>query len=68
MPVIEDSKKPICKLIGRDGNVFNLIAIATTALKNSGYKQEAKEMSARCFDCGSYTEAIRIISEYVEVQ
>ena len=30
------SKKPKCPLIGQDGNVFNLIGIASKTLKRNG--------------------------------
>ena len=60
-------KKPKCKLTGQDGNVFNLIAIATKVLKKHGMKEQAKELTSRAFNCGSYGEALSIIGEYVEV-
>ena len=60
-------KKPKCKLIGQDGNVFNLIGLARKALKAKGMTTEAVEMSERCFKAGSYGEALTIIMEYVEV-
>lgn len=59
--------KPKCKLIGTDGNVFALIGKASTALKDTGLKDEAKEMTNKVFACGSYNEALQIIMNYVEV-
>jgi hypothetical protein len=38
-------KKPRCKLIGQDGNVFNLIGIARRTLSRAGQDDKAKEMS-----------------------
>lgn len=61
-------KKPICKLIGQDGNIFNLIGLARKTLKNKGMTTEAVEMSERCFSAKSYDEALYIIMEYVEVR
>jgi hypothetical protein len=60
--------KPTARLIGEDGNVFNLIGIAARALKEARQRAEAKEMTARCFAAHSYDEALSIITEYVEVQ
>ncbi len=60
--------KPVAKLIGADGNVFNLIGIAARALKGAGQREEAKEMTARCFAARSYDEALAIIAEYVEIR
>lgn len=59
--------KPDCKLIGEDGNVFNLMGIASKTLKRNGLYDQAKEMTSRIFDCGSYDEALSIIGEYVNI-
>ena len=61
------SKKPKCPLIGQDGNVFNLIGIASKTLKRNGMYDEAKEMCSRITSSGSYDEALGIIDEYVEI-
>jgi len=63
----EAPKKPICKLIGEDGNIFNLLAIARRSLLRAGLKQEAEEMVDRVTSSNSYGEALRIIGEYVEI-
>ena len=59
--------KPKCKLIGEDGNIFNLMGIASRTLKEAGQKEKAKEMFDRVTSSGSYLEALAIISEYVEI-
>ena len=59
--------KPDCPLIGADGNVFNLIGLASRTLKKHGLGDQAKEMSSRVFACGSYGEALNIIGEYVNI-
>lgn len=59
--------KPKCKLIGEDGNIFNLMSIASKNLKETGMEEEAKEMIERIINSRSYIEALAIISEYVEV-
>jgi len=61
-------EKPSCKLIGKDGNVFNLIGLASQTLKKHKMFVEAKEMSGRCFKAGSYGEALSIIGEYVRIK
>ncbi len=60
-------KKPPCKLVGEDGNVFNLIGIATRVLKKHGLVKEAAEMRERCFKSSSYVAALGVICEYVDV-
>lgn len=59
--------KPKCKLTGENGNIFNLMAIASRTLRVNGKDKEAEEMNARVFECESYDEALRIIGEYVDI-
>ena len=64
--------KPECKLVGENGNVFNLMGLASRALKKAGLKDEAKEMQERIMGkegetgAESYDEALCIIMEYVD--
>uniref|UniRef100_UPI0040563EA2 hypothetical protein n=1 Tax=Acetatifactor sp. TaxID=1872090 RepID=UPI0040563EA2 len=60
--------KPTCELIGADGNIFNLIGIASRTLRRNGLPEQADEMGKRIMggEAGSYDEALRIIMEYVE--
>lgn len=61
------AEKPDCALIGQDGNVFNLVGIASRTLRGHGRPEQAKEMSDRVFASGSYAEALNIIGEYVNI-
>ena len=64
----EKRDKPDCELIGQDGNIFNLMGIASRTLKQNGLRDEASEMTARIInDAGSYEEALHIIGEYVNI-
>lgn len=63
----QERPKPRCPLIGADGNVFNLIGIAARTLRRNGMRDEAKEMSERVTNSGSYNEALSIIGEYVDI-
>lgn len=63
-----ETQKPIAKLIGSDGNVFNLIVIASKALKRAGQEEQAKEMRERISNASSYDEALCIIGEYCEIE
>jgi len=60
--------KPRCKLIGQDGNVFNLIGLVSRVLKDAGLREQAKGMSEKCFAAHSYDEALQIIMSYVEIE
>lgn len=68
---IEDSEfqkniRPKSPIIGADGNIFNVMGIASKTLKNSGMPEEAREMCSRVTSSGSYDKALGIIMEYVE--
>lgn len=60
-------EKPKCKLIGEDGNVFNIIGRVKKALERAGMKEEAKEFVEKAFKCGSYHEVLALTIEYVDV-
>ena len=60
-------EKPKCPLIGQNGNIFNLMGIASKTLKRNGMSNDAKEMCDRITSSGSYDEALSIIDEYVEI-
>jgi two-component SAPR family response regulator len=63
---LPEDKRPQTKLIGEDGNIFNLMGIASRSLKDAGYKQEATEMIERITTTAkSYDEALNIITQYV---
>lgn len=55
------------KLIGEDGNIFNLLSIVSRKLKRNDQRDEAEEMRERAFEANSYDEALMIISDYVKI-
>ena len=62
-----DKTKPDCRLIGEDGNIFNLMGLAARTLRHNGLAEQATEMTDRIHECGSYDEALCIIGEYVNI-
>ena len=64
---VNATQKPDCPLIGEDGNIFNLMGIASRTLRDHGMDEQAKEMTARIRKSGSYDEALNIIGEYVNI-
>ena len=62
-----ERNKPDCKLIGEDGNIFNLMARAIKTLRENNLSEEAQEMRERITSSGSYDEALCIIGEYVNI-
>lgn len=63
----QDSSKPDCPLIGQDGNIFNLMGIASRTLKEHGQSDQAQEMFDRITQCHSYDAALSIIGDYVNI-
>lgn len=64
----KEVSKPKVKLVGANGNIFNLLGIASRSLRAANQKDKATEMSNRVMSSGSYEEALSIIMEYVEVE
>ena len=63
-----EQSKPDCPLIGEDGNIFNLMGIASRTLRENGMAEKAKEMTTRITQgAQSYDEALSIIGEYVNI-
>ncbi len=65
---IEKKIKPKCALIGENGNIFNLMGIASKTLKRNGMEEEATEMCNRITSgAKSYDDALIILQDYVEI-
>ena len=58
-------EKPMCPIIGANGNIFNILGMASRTLKENGMTEEATEMYNRVTSSGSYEEALGIITEYI---
>jgi len=56
------------RIIGANGNVFNLIFIVSRDLRKAGFIELEKEFKDRCFRAKSYSEVLAIIQEYVEIE
>ena len=63
----EEKFKPDCALIGADGNIFNLLGIAKKTLIDNGMVAESKEMCSKVYQCGSYSEALNVLDDYVHI-
>ena len=65
----ELERKPDCPLVGADGNIFNLMGIASRTLRRAGMQEQAEEMRQRITggDCHSYYDALAVIGEYVNI-
>lgn len=63
-----ESDKPTVKLVGEDGNVFEIISRVSQALKNARQEVQADEFYHRAFSASSYDEVLRLAMEYCEVE
>ena len=65
----QKAEKPDCELIGHDGNIFNLMGIASRTLKQNGMEKQAQEIYERITGggCSDYYQALGIIGEYVNI-
>ena len=58
-----------CRLIGEDGNIFNLMGSVSRNLKEAGEPEKAEEIIRRITsDAKSYDEALAMLMEYVDVE
>ena len=63
----QERTKPDCPLIGADGNIFNLMRIASRTLREHDMAEEATQMCNRITQCHSYYSALSIIGDYVNI-
>jgi hypothetical protein len=61
-------KKPRCKLVGTDGNVFAIIGTVSNSLKKAGQSEKAAEFRKRAMSSGSYDDVLQLCFEYVDVR
>lgn len=60
------SRKPACKLVGTDGNVFSIIGRVQQTLKRAGQPERAGEFVQRAFQAKSYDEILGLCTDYVD--
>lgn len=63
----EEKQKPDCELVGQDGNIFNLMGIASRTLHRNSMVAEAAEMCTRIRASDNYHKVLGVISEYVNI-
>lgn len=57
-----------CRLVGENGNIYNLLAIARNALRKGGRADLIEPMTNAVFASESYEEALANIMKYIEVE
>ncbi len=56
-------EKPMCPIIRANGNIYNILGIASKTLKSNVMTDEAQEMYDRVTSSHSYDEVLGIISD-----
>jgi hypothetical protein len=67
--------KPECRLVGENGNIFNLMAIVKRTLEDVAddgeelkmRREQSSEMISRVTSSKSYDEALAVLADYVEI-
>lgn len=65
--LIGPKEKPDCELLGKDGNIFNLLTLANSALRDNGQYDDCNELTDKVVDSMGYYDALSIISDYVNI-
>lgn len=61
--------RPTVKLVGKDGNIFNLIALTMKALNKAGWSREQRDrLVMEVSASGSYHAALGVIQKYADVR
>jgi hypothetical protein len=60
-------QKPDCPLIGQNGNIYNLMGIASDTLRKNGQAEQAREMCKWVVQSDSYEQALNVIGDYVNI-
>lgn len=60
--------KPYLQLLGHDRNIFAILGSASRLLRRDGRPEDADEMVQNVQKCGSYDDALIVISEYVQTE
>mgnify|MGYP001589215783 len=55
------------RLIGENGNAFNLIGLVDNALRKAGQLEKAKEFLGKAMQAGSYNDLLCLCMEYVDI-
>jgi len=64
-----DKVRPPVKLVGANGNVFNLIGLCQRAARRAGWTPaQIAEFRDRCFNAGSYDAVLAIMMEEFDVE
>ncbi len=62
-----ENKKPKVKLVGMDGNAFNILAHVSKALRDNGQLNKVREFQLKATS-GDYDNLLRVCMEYCDIK
>lgn len=62
-----ENNKPKVKLLGKDGNIFNLMGICSRALRKVNQEDNARLMLKEVQEQDSYENALNVLHKYCEI-
>lgn len=63
----EKMGKPTLQIIGKDGNVFNILGLAIREARRAGWSKEKIEQFQKDATSGDYDNVLRLCSEHFDV-
>jgi hypothetical protein len=60
-------RKPYLKLVGQDGNAFNVLGLALRAARAAGWTKEQQELYADLAMSGDYDNLLAVTQEFFDV-
>jgi len=60
--------KPVCNIVGTDGNVYALIGKVSKALEDAGLSDLMAQFVDRSLSAGSYDDVLTVSRYYVELE
>jgi hypothetical protein len=68
MPKTQQQKRPVVRLIGADGNAFNILGLCQRAAKKAGWSAERWNGVRAEMTSGDYDHLLGIAMEHFDVQ
>lgn len=56
------------RLVGQDGNIFNLMSIVANSLRKNGFVEEVQDFITEVTSSQSYHEALAVMMRWVDVR
>ena len=65
---MDDTRKPVLKLVGTDGNAFSILGLASRAAKAAGWSDERRNAVLDEMRSGDYSHLLATAMKHFEVR